>query len=176
MNDPELKRVGIFVGAGLVGVAILNSVYQAGVSAGMGRDGRYVDHDGLFPFPLLLFGGLAFFFWWRRRNGHGGGPGNGGGMPGRGFGRGPGGPPRFFEEWHRQAHGMTPPAAPAPQAPAAPSGPAAGTAPPADPTAPGTAAGQPTSQAPVEAGQAPQTPQPYPAPTIPSGGTGPTMI
>lgn len=137
MNDPELRKVGIFVGAGLIGIAILNSVYQAGVSAGIGRDGRYVDHDGgLFPFPLLLIGGVVFFLYWRRRNGHGGGGGTGGGRgqvneySGRGFGRGPAGPPRFFEEWHRRAHenapagggaAQPPVVATAPEATAAPS-------------------------------------------------------
>lgn len=111
VNDPELKRVGIVVGAGLVGVAILNSVYQAGVAAGIGRDGRSVDHDGgLFPFPLLLVGGLVYFFYWRRRGGRGPGNGNGLGSGSRfgggaaGLGRGASGPPRFFEEWHRRAH------------------------------------------------------------------------
>ena len=149
VNDPELKKVGIWVGAGLVGVAILNSVYQAGVAAGVGRSGGYVDHDGgLFPFPLLLIGGLVYFFWWRRRGGGHGGPN------GRGFRPGVGAPPRFFEEWHRRAHEAMPPSAAAPRPPATPTYPAA-------PTAPTPAAGTGSAPQPSAGG---------------SGTTGPTTL
>lgn len=166
VNDPELKRVGIFVGAGLVGVAILNSVYQAGVAAGIGRDGRYVDHDGgLFPFPLLLIGGLVYFLYRRRRGGSG--PGNGHGLGGgprfgggaAGLGRGASGPPRFFEEWHRRAHEAegTAPQASTPRAPWT-----------AAPEAPRPAA--PDAAAPTDGGRTGANP------TASSGSSGPTSL
>ena len=105
MNEREIKGVGIIVGLGLVGMAILNGVYRAGFSAGLaqsGQGGASVSvHPGygFFPFPpiLLIIGGIFLFVMWRRRwSGNGSGP----------AAHGPGGgrPPRLFEEWHRRAH------------------------------------------------------------------------
>ena len=117
MNNLDGKKIGIAVGAGLLAIAIVNSAYQAGLSAGLARSGNpgvVVDH-GFFPFPpFLLIVGLVLFVAWRKRwIGHGNGNGSG---P---IGRGPGGgrPPRLFEEWHQRAHEaearpVTPAAAP----------------------------------------------------------------
>ena len=137
MNDPDVKRIAIIGGAALLGLAILNQAYEAGVAAGLAHSGRGVgvyDGHGFFPFPpFLLIAGIVAFVIWRRRNGHG----NGG--PGRGFG--PGRPPRLFEEWHRrpQEAGQEQPR-PEAGVPAAPFPhvPPVTTAPPANP-------GQPTA-------------------------------
>ena len=118
MNDWSCKKIAIAVGAGLLGISIVNSAYQAGLSAGLARSGNpgvVVDH-GFFPFPpFLLIVGLVLFVAWRKRwIGHGNGNGSG---P---IGRGPGGgrPPRLFEEWHQRAHE----AEARPVTPAAPTG------------------------------------------------------
>ena len=114
MNDREIKGIGILLGVGLLGFAILSHTYQAGVAAGLARGGNGtavgpVDGVGFFPFPpllLLLGGGLLFVAWRRRWAGDGAGS----------HGRGPGGgrPPRLFEEWHRRAHEGDAPQAPVP--------------------------------------------------------------
>ena len=100
MNEREMKVAGIVAGAGLLGLLILNGTYEAGVRAGLAQSGNPAAHhaDGFFPFPLLLIIGVVLFIGWRRRWFGGNGPGS--------VGRGPGGggPPRFFEEWHRRAH------------------------------------------------------------------------
>jgi hypothetical protein len=104
VNDGDMKRVGIVAGAVLLGGAVLNHAYQAGLAAGLMQSGRVtavapVDGVGFFPFPpfpLLLIGGFLFLMWRRRQAG--GGPWSHGRGPGRG------GPPRIFEDWHRQAH------------------------------------------------------------------------
>ena len=112
MNDREVKKIGIIVGVGLLGLAIVNGIYQAGFNAGLARGGNpsavALHRDfGFFPFPpfLFLIAGVLLFVAWRRRwIGNGAGP----------HGRGPGGPPRLFEEWHRRAHeaAVEPPPAP----------------------------------------------------------------
>ena len=115
MNDREVKKIGIVVGVGLLGLAILNGIYQAGFNAGLARGSNpsavALHRDfGFFPFPpfLLLIGGVLLFVAWRRRWIGNGGP----------HGRGPGGPPRLFEDWHRRAHeAAVEPPAPAPQTP-----------------------------------------------------------
>jgi hypothetical protein len=153
MNDREIKGLAIVGGAVLLGFALLNGVYQAGVNAGLARDGDYDRGWGLgcFPFPLLLIGGVILFLVWRRRGGFGG-PGGPGG-----FGPGGGGPPRFFEEWHRKAHEAGPAAPPTPAPPQAPrpesaAGGAPTGAPSGTPTA-GPTAG-PTSNPPTGGGPA----------------------
>jgi hypothetical protein len=110
MNEREIKGLAIVGGIGLLGIAIVNQVYQAGVSAGLAANGNPVtriDGHGGFPFPpflLLVVGGIVFLTLRRRR--HDGGPGPF--RPGVGGGR----PPRLFEEWHRQAHDEPAPPAP----------------------------------------------------------------
>ncbi len=102
MNERELKIVGIAAGAGLLGIVIVNQVYQSGFNAGLAQSGNPTavayHRDGFIPFPLLLIAGVVLFVIWRKRTMGGNGPGS--------FGRGPGsgGPPRMFEEWHRRAH------------------------------------------------------------------------
>jgi hypothetical protein len=120
VNDKDLKKIGIIAGVGLLGLAVVNGIYQAGFNAGIARGDNpsavalHRDH-GFFPFPpfLVLIGGVLLFVAWRRRwIGNGNGPGSGGRGPGGG------GPPRFFEEWHRRAHEAAaeppPPATPVP--------------------------------------------------------------
>ena len=101
VNDREKKVAGIVAGAGLLGLLVMNAVYDAGVRAGLAQSGNpaAVAHhgDGFFPFPLLLIGGVVLFIAWRKRWFNGNGPRSIGGGPG-------GGPPHFFEEWHRRAH------------------------------------------------------------------------
>lgn len=106
MDERNGKKILIVGGAVLLGFAILNGIYQAGLEAGLRSGGRgdferwHGSGYGGFPlFPLLLIGGILFFVGSRRGwfNGLNGGPGSGG------SGR-PGGPPRLFEEWHRRAH------------------------------------------------------------------------
>lgn len=102
MNERELKIFGIAAGAGLLGIVIVNQVYQSGFNAGLAQSGNPVavahHGGGFFPFPLLLIAGVVLFVVWRKRMMGGNGPGS--------VGRGPGGggPPRLFEEWHRRAH------------------------------------------------------------------------
>ncbi|CAA9582091.1 MAG: hypothetical protein AVDCRST_MAG19-4143 [uncultured Thermomicrobiales bacterium] len=139
MNDPETKRFVYIGGAILLGLAVVNQIYEAGVNAGLRAAnpgmGGY-DGDGFVPFPLLILGFIGFLVYRRRakRNGAGGlGSGRGHGHgPGFGHGGGFGGgrPPRLFEEWHRRAHeaapvtpvnGSAPATPPAPAAPAPPS-------------------------------------------------------
>ena len=104
MNERDVKKIAIVAGLGLLGLAILNQAYRAGVAAGLAYSGnpRAIDHVhgfGFFPFPpfLLIIGGVLLFMAWRRRW-----IGNGNGTPGGGPGAGR--PPRLFEEWHRRAH------------------------------------------------------------------------
>lgn len=101
MDERDVKRLAIAGGVGLFVFWVLNSAYNAGLSAGLASDGEggYGVRHGFFPFPpfLLIFGGIALFIYLKRR-GHIGGPGP------SDRGRGRGGPPRFFEDWHRQAH------------------------------------------------------------------------
>jgi len=117
-GGPSGKRILLVGGAVLLGIAVVNNAYRAGLSAGLigsGRiDGEYaVDGWGLIPFPpfpLIFIGFLAFLAYRRgvfggpRRGGpgingqHGGHPGPG---PERGFG---GQPPRVIAEWHRRLH------------------------------------------------------------------------
>ena len=112
MNEREIKGLAIGLGAGVLGFLVLGQVYQAGVATGLARGGNpgAVAHDGFgfFPFPpfLLIAIGVVLFVLWRRRWA---GEGNGN------HGRGPGGgrPPRLFEEWHRRAHEVDAPQAPA---------------------------------------------------------------
>jgi hypothetical protein len=135
VDDPQNRRIAIIAGAGLLGFFILNGVYQAGVNAGLSGDRNWGHGPGFFPpFPLILLGILVYIGWKRRW--FGGGP-SGPGGPGGPGGRGPGGgPPRFFEEWHRRAHEAgreQPPAPPASQAaPGNPWTPAPPAPPPAD--------------------------------------------
>jgi len=119
MNEREIKGIGIVVGVGLLGMAVLNGVYRSGVEAGLARSGNPAAfaHDGFGgfgfpPFPLLLIGAVAFFVW--RRRGAGGGP--------AGPSRGPGGgrPPRLIQEFHQRLHESGP--APAPVASDRPEG------------------------------------------------------
>ena len=156
MNHMDGKKIAIAVGAGLLGISILNSVYQAGLSAGLAGSGRgvVVDH-GFFPFPpfLLIVGGLFFLAWRKRWIGHGNGHGHGPGSRGRG--PGPGGPPRFFEEWHRQAHE----ADPRPVTPVTPA-------------APATPAAPPTAERPANGAEA----APVGAPRSETGATETTML
>ena len=116
MNERDTKKIVIVAGLGLLGLAIINQAYRAGVAAGLAYSGdpRAIEHVhgfGFFPFPplLLIIGGVLLFMAWRRRW-----IGNGHGTPG---GPGAGRPPRLFEEWHRRAHegsgGGAEPAAPA---------------------------------------------------------------
>ncbi len=104
MNEREIKGIGIVVGLSLVGMAILNGVYRAGVAAGLAQSGQgtalHPGHGfGFFPFPpfLLLVAGVVLFVVWRRRSA-GDGPGPSGHGPGGGR------PPQILEEWHRRAH------------------------------------------------------------------------
>lgn len=130
MNERDGKRVLIIGGAVLLGIAVVNNAYQAGLSAGLVGSGRVTgvarvhgyDGFGIFPpFPLIVIGLFLFLAW--RRGWIGGGPRNGNGHgngPDRGFGSRP---PRFFEEWHRRAHeAEAAPAAPAVTVPGAGAG------------------------------------------------------
>lgn len=70
----------------------------------------------LFPlFGLFLLLALFRLAFGHRRWGWGGGPGRWGG-PGMGWGSESHPVPPAFEEWHRRAHGETPPAPPTPPA------------------------------------------------------------
>ena len=40
MNEREIKGIGIVVGVGLLGMAVLNGVYRSGVEAGLARSGN----------------------------------------------------------------------------------------------------------------------------------------
>ncbi len=116
MNEREIKGIGIIVGLGLVGMAILNGAYRAGFAAGLAQSGQGTGgvpghgEFGFFPFPpmLLLVLGVVLFVMWRRRwAGNGPGPSS--------HGPGSGQLPRLFEEWHRRAHEASATEPPAPQ-------------------------------------------------------------
>jgi len=100
MDEKDVKRLAIAGGIGLFVFWVLNSAYNAGLSAGLASDGDggYGARHGFFPFPpfLLIVGIIALVLYFRSRAGGGRGPANGGQRRG--------GPPRFFEDWHRQAH------------------------------------------------------------------------
>lgn len=103
-------------------------------------------------FPLMVIGGIVFFVgskkgWWGDHGRHAG-PGN------ELARRGPGGPPGFFAEWHRQAHANDA------------AGPAAHAAPPAPPAPPAWRPAQPPTPQPPAWQQA-QPHQPAPAPQPP---------
>jgi hypothetical protein len=81
------------------------------------------DNDRRFFFPGILFIPLFFLFFfglaraifWRGRGPWGGGPWQGGPAgPGGGYA------PQWFDEWHRWAHGSTPPSGPGAESSAAP--------------------------------------------------------
>ncbi len=167
MEDKDLKRYAIIGGAVLLGVAVLNQIYQSGFNAGLaatGQGGRY-HGDGFFPFPgLLLVGGAIWFFCFRRR-GRGNG-GNGNGIHGQNRA------PRLFEDWHNRAH-QADVATGGPSGPQVPQSPRDVTQTPVAPTAP-----QP--QQPPSGGTYPQSQQggemgpQGPAPQ--SGSSGPMTV
>ena len=140
MNDRDIKKIAIVVGLILLGLAILNNAYRAGLAAGLVHSGRAtavapVDgyHGfGFFPFPpfLLILAGVVLFLMWRRRW-----AADGNGTPGRGPGGGR--PPRIFEEWHRRAHEADVAATTAPATPPTP---------PSSPTPPPSPSGTPGSE------------------------------
>jgi hypothetical protein len=123
-GDNSGKRLLFIGGAVLLGIAVVNNAYRAGLSAGLVASGRVngvhdIDGWGLIPFPPfpLIVVGFLLFLAYRRgafggpRPGHHGGHGNhhAGDRPAFGPGRGPergfgGQPPRFVEDWHRRLH------------------------------------------------------------------------
>lgn len=168
MDDKDLKRYAIIGGAVLLGVAVLNQIYQSGFNAGLaatGEGGRY-HGDGFFPFPgLLLVAGAIWFFCFRRR-----GRGNGGHWPGV---QGQNRPPRLFEDWHNRAHqaDVASGGSGGPHVPQSPNdlteAPAAPAAPPAQPPQ----AGGTPPQMPPHNGEMGQR-----GADSPSGTTGPTTV
>ena len=152
MNERELKIVGGVAGAGLLLFILVNGAYDRGYSAALaqrGDPGVNAYGHGPGPWPILLIIGLVAFVIWRRRsqNGGPGAPPTGGGP------RGPQ-PPRFFQEWHAQAHAAQPPAQPPAQPTAGPSpaGPAPVTQPSAGPWTGQMPAPPPTPPAPGGSG------------------------
>ena len=107
MNERELKLIGAVAGVGLLLFILLNGAYDRGYSAAVAQGDNpnavFYDH-GPGPLPVLLIAGVVLFFLWRRRSGPNGSPN--GGFDGGPMGGGPRGPqpPRFFQEWHAQAH------------------------------------------------------------------------
>lgn len=158
MNERELKLIGAVAGVGLLLFVLMNGAYDRGYSAGVAQGDNpnavFYDH-GPGPLPILLIAGAVLFFLWRRRASHQqGGPNGGfGGGPISGGSRGPQ-PPRFFQEWHAQAHAggpqVTQPAAPQAQAqhPDPMQGPAMPPPPPAPPTDDPNGGMPPTHQGP----------------------------
>lgn len=114
------KRWILIGGAVLLGIAVVNNAYEAGLRAGLAAGGRGpigdIDGWGYIPFPplpLILLGLLAFWAYRRgafgtprrdrgSQNGHG--HGHGLDQYGRGRGFGSGQPPQFVIDWHRRLH------------------------------------------------------------------------
>ncbi len=114
-GDGGGKKLLFIGGAVLLGIAIVNNAYRAGLQTGLVGSGRLRgdEFDGwgyipFPPFPLILIGGLLFLayrrgvFW--PRGGHRGGNGQWPGRFDRAVGPGGGPPPRFLMEWHRRLH------------------------------------------------------------------------